>query len=107
MRQFLIAAVLLSCTAAAGEDLNTRAHPLLLPLDTQKTQHFAGPSAAASSPRELLGDTLGNWLGVRAGRWDVFSETLSDDNSSGNGPVLAGTVRKDAAEIQLRWRSDE
>jgi len=105
MRQFLIAAVLLSCTAAAGEDLNTRAHPLLLPLDTQKTQYFVGP--AASSRRELLGDTLGNWLGVRAGRWDVFSETLSDDNSPGNGPTLSGTVRRDAAEIQLRWRSDE
>ena len=105
MRQFLIAAVLLSCTAAAGEDLNTRAHPLLLPLETQKSLYFAG--LTASPKRELLGDTLGHWLGIRAGRLDVFSETLFADDSPGNGPILAGTIRKDAAEIQLRWRADE
>jgi len=52
---------------------------------------------------ELLGEALGRRLGVHNGRWDMFDATLAGKG----GPMIAGTVRKNAAEIQLRWRPDE
>ena len=52
--------------------------------------------------REKLGDVLGNLLGVHDGRWDLLSDSAAED-----GPVLAGTFRRGAAEIQLRWHPGE
>jgi hypothetical protein len=52
--------------------------------------------------RELVGEAMGRWLGVRNGRWDAFSGKLFEEFE--NGPVISGTIRKNAAQIQLRWR---
>jgi hypothetical protein len=106
MRASLFAACLMSVSAAAAEDLNARAHPLPLPLNEQRN------AARQADPpkREVLGDALGNWMGVKDGHWDVFDAALFDDGTSGSeakGPTIAGTVRKDAAEIQLRWHPGE
>jgi hypothetical protein len=108
MRAFFFAACLMSVSAASGEDLNTRAHPLPLPLKDQKNATSGGRANPQS--RELLGDALGNWMGVKDGRWDVFNAALFDDGTpSGktNSPTIAGTVRADAALIQLRWHPGE
>ncbi len=109
MRALLIATFLLSFAAASGEDLNSRAHPLRLPLDGQRSQHFAGRQESVWSKDVVLGDRLGKWLGVRAGHLDLFNEPLFDDGTAPepSEPTIAGTIRKDAAEIQLRWRPDE
>jgi hypothetical protein len=97
---------MISRSAAAGEDLNIGAHPLSPPLAAQPS--LMGRTDPPT--RELLGDALGNWMGVKAGRWDLFHATLFDDGTAGdeaNSPVIAGTIRKNAAEIQLRWHPGE
>lgn len=108
MRASLFAACLMSVSAAAGEDLNARAHPLPLPLDGQKSATYAGRTDPPK--RQLLGDALGNWMGIKGGRWDLFHAALFDDGTPGgeaNSPTIAGTVRADAAVIQLRWHPGE
>ncbi|MGC9953725.1 MAG: hypothetical protein ABSD21_05570 [Rhizomicrobium sp.] len=111
MRTLLIAVFVLFATAASAEEPSDRALPLRLPPDTHK--------AAAAAPEKLsppshdafwvqdkfLGDALGHWLGVHNGRWDMFEETLATTDEG--GPTIAGTVRKNRAEIQLRWHPDE
>ena len=108
MRAVLIAAFLLFATAASAEEPSV---PLRLAVDIHKAP-AAAPEKLSLSRRdarwehnELLGDALGQWLGVHNGRWDVFAETLAATDES--GPTIAGTIRKNAAEIQLRWRPDE
>jgi hypothetical protein len=106
MRALLIAAFLLFATAASAQEPSVS---LRLAADAQAV---TVPEKLLPSRRdtywvhnELLGDALGRWLGVRNGRWDMFAETpaATDEGS----PTIAGTIRKNAAEIQLRWRPDE
>jgi len=104
MRAFLIAAVLLSFASAAGEDLNARAHPMRLPLDGQRGPYFAGRLVSTAPKDTVIGDRIGVWLGVTAGRWDLFDDGSPSDKGS---PTLAGTIRKGAAEIQVVWHPDE
>lgn len=89
-------ALCLFATAASAEDAHDRALPL--PAADKSLER-----AAPWSHRELLGDALGHWLGVRDGRWEMFDEPLADDG----GPVLAGTIKKNEALIQLRWHPGE
>ncbi len=108
MRIVLIVAILLSATAAAAQDMDDRAVPLRLVVLPQAIGANPGklmPHRRARWPQdELLGDALGRWLGVDNGRWDVLPQTLA---AGDGGPVIAGTFRKNAAEIQLRWRPGE
>jgi hypothetical protein len=106
MRALSIAAFLLFATGASAQEPSVS-----LPL-AAGAQPAAGPENPPPSRRdtywlhnELLGDALGRWLGVRNGRWDMFARTLAATNEG--GPTIAGTIRKNAAEIQLRWRPDE
>lgn len=107
MRTILIVAILLSATAAA-QDMDDRAVPLrlvVLPRAIGANPGNLTPYRQARWPQdELLGDALGRWLGVDNGRWDVFPQTLA---AGDGGPVIAGTFRKNAAEIQLRWHPGE
>ena len=106
MRTILTAVLLLSATAAlAGEPGGRAPSPLpdnnssMLPADT--SQRMASPW----KHNRLLGDALGDWMGVHNGRWDVFNVNLAEAGE--NGPKFVGTIHKGTAEIQLRWRPDE
>ncbi|MDE2133104.1 MAG: hypothetical protein KGM97_10400 [Alphaproteobacteria bacterium] len=104
MRTVLIVAALLSA-AAAAQDMGDHAAPLRLVVLSRAIGANPGKLMSQRQARwpqdELLGDALGRWLGVDHGRWDVFPQTLAMGDG---GPVIAGTFRKNAAEIQLRWR---
>ncbi len=108
MRAVLIVAILLSAAAAAAQDMGDPAAPWRLVVLPRATGAIPGnpmPYRRARWPQdELLGDALGRWLGVDNGRLDVFPQTLA---ASDGGPVIAGTFRKNAAEIQLRWHPGE
>lgn len=54
--------------------------------------------------RETVAQAFARWLGVRNGRWDAFDGRISDWPLA---PRLAGTIKGNAAEIQLRWRPGE
>jgi hypothetical protein len=98
MRALLMALLLLG-PAAASETAGLTMPPLEIDPCLDKL------CPAPPSPwqkRELLGEAMGRWLGVRNGRWDAFDGKLFEDVV--DSPVLSGTVRKNAAEIQLRWR---
>jgi hypothetical protein len=108
MRAILVAALLLFATAASAEE------PVVsLRLAAGRQNPFAAASQSLSPLRrearwahgELLGEALGRWLGVQNGRWDMFDASLAPAGKS--GPTVAGTIRKNTAEIQLRWRPDE
>lgn len=106
MRAVPIAAFLLYATAAHAEE------PAVSFQLTAGQLDRIGLRAETLSPQrrnadwahsELLGEALGRWLGVHNGRWDMIDATFAGQG----GPMIAGTVRKNAAEIQLRWRPDE
>jgi hypothetical protein len=106
MRALPIAVFLLFATAASAQEPSV---PLRLVADTPAV---ADPEKllplrrdAPWAHNELLGDALGRWLGVHNGRCDMFGDTLAVTGE--RGPTIAGTIRKNAAEIQLRWRPDE
>jgi hypothetical protein len=109
MRKLRVAAFLLSATAAFAGDTNF--HVLQLPAspDGATKPGFAEAPPPRQAPlwlnNELLGDALGRWLGVKNGRWELFSETVALMGDS--GPTIAGTVNKNAVKIQLRWRPGE
>ncbi|MBU6299288.1 MAG: hypothetical protein KGJ79_16695 [Alphaproteobacteria bacterium] len=93
----------MAAASASAADLN--GHALL---QAKLRIAEAGPAYLRTPPRDLqwtrnrlLGDALGTWLGIHNGRWDMF------DEPAGEGPAICGTVRKNAAEIQLRWHPDE
>ncbi len=95
----LVLALLLIGPAAAAEPLN-----LSLPLPDFELC-FEKLCPVRPSPwekRELLGEAMGRWLGVKGGRWDAFNGKLFEDFET--SPVISGTIRKNAAQIQLRWR---
>lgn len=66
------------------------------------SETLCAPKHSPWEKRELLGEAMGRWLGVKDGRWDAFNGKLFEDFE--NGPVISGTVRHSAAQIQLRWR---
>jgi len=106
MRAVSIAALLLFTTSAHAEE---QAISLRLTAGRQDRSVLQAENLspllrdAHWARDELLGEALGRWLGVHNGRWDMFDATLAGKG----GPMIAGTVRKNAAEIQLRWRPDE
>jgi len=102
MRAFLVAAFLLITAAASAGDVDLRAHSWRP--DGPKTSALSAP-AKPWMQHQMLGDALGNLLGVHDGRWDLFTETVTDEEE--NGPAIAGTIRRGAAEIQLRWHPGE
>ena len=99
MRVFVIAAFLSTIAAASAGELDGRSHAWL-PDDPKSPAPYA--PAKPWLGREKLGDVLGNLLGVHDGRWDILSDAAAE-----GGPVLAGTFRRGAAEIQLRWHPGE
>ena len=109
MRIILIAALLLSVTAACAQEANVRA--LSLRMAPAKAASADGETLSPSrrdapwARDELMGEALGRWLGVHNGRWDVFAEPLAAAGEG--GPTIAGTIRKNAAEIQLLWSPDK
>jgi hypothetical protein len=104
MRTTFIAMLLLSATAAFAGDPNSRG-----PSEWQdKSDDTALTSASLrqTSPwlhNRLLGDAIGDWMGVHNGRWDMYDGALTRDG----GPSIAGTFKKGAAVIQLRWHPGE
>lgn len=106
MRAVPIAALLLFATAAHAEE-----PAVSLRLAGGRQDRPVSQAENLSPPRrdahwahgELLGEALGRWFGVHNGRWDMFDATLAGEG----GPMIAGTVRKNTAEIQLRWRPGE
>ena len=107
MRALPIAALLLFATAAhAGEPgISLRLASARQTAPSARPENLPPRREVRWERSELLGEALGRWLGVRDGRWDLFDASLLQPGEG--GPVLAGTVRKNAAEIQLRWRPDE
>ncbi|MGA7676015.1 MAG: hypothetical protein WCA78_13335 [Rhizomicrobium sp.] len=109
MRIILIAALLSSATAASAQEASDRALSLrMAPFEATSADGEKLSSSrrdAVWAQGELVGDALGNWLGVHNGRLDVFVKSLAAAGE--NGPTIAGTIRKNAAEIQLRWHPDE
>lgn len=99
MRRLVIFFCLL-CPAAAEE----RRIELVLPPPAIElcTETLCEARPSPWERREMLGEAMGRVLGMRNGRWDAFSGQLFEDFE--NGPVIAGTFRKSAAQIQLRWR---
>ncbi|MDE2183433.1 MAG: hypothetical protein KGJ78_10475 [Alphaproteobacteria bacterium] len=97
MRIALAAALVL--VAIAAEARETSPSP---PSSIARAEQAPNPDPWRQ--KELLGDALGRWLGVRNGKLDVFEDRLSNEPGY---PIVSGTIRKDAAEIQLRWRADE
>ena len=111
MRTIPIAVFLLFAAAASAAEPGDGAISLRLAQDVRK-EAIADPErpspprhSAVMAQDELLGDTLGRWLGVRDGSWDMFADTLAPAGKG--GPTIAGTIRKNAAEILLRWHPDE
>jgi hypothetical protein len=103
MRTIVIAMILLSATAASAGDLN-RSGPFEWRDNSDRTLLI---SASLRQPsrwdhHQMLGDAMGDWLGVHNGRWDVYDGTLMK-----GGPTIGGTFKKGAAVIQLRWKSGE
>ena len=106
MRKVLIPGFLMFATAAQAEDMGNRAYPVNLPPDHRRDMATPLPPVYLPwSKGELIGDTMGRWLGMRGGKLDVFDQTLAFMGE--DGPVLSGTIRKNAAEIQLRWHPGE
>ena len=106
MRKVLIPAFLMLATAAQAEDMGNRAYPVNLPPDHRRVMATPLPPVYMPwSKGELIGDRMGRWLGVRDGKMDVFDQDLTLMGE--DGPVLCGTIRKNAAEIQLRWHPGE
>ncbi len=106
MRIYVVAAVFFASAGAAAGDMNGGALPLqadVRNINTRSADQPPSPQAAQWTRNRLLGDALGAWLGVRNGRWEMFDEVLTPED----GPAISGTIRKNAAEIQLRWHADE
>jgi hypothetical protein len=103
MRTTFIAMLLLSATAAfAGEPDKSAPSQWQ---DKSDSTLLISISLRQTSPwdrNQMLGDALGDWMGVHNGRWDMVDGVLTED-----GPSIAGTFKKGAAVIQLRWHPGE
>ncbi len=103
MRTIFIAMLLLSVAAAFAGDPNSRG-----PSEWQDKSGSAPLNSISlrQTPlwvrNQMLGDALGDWLGVHNGRWEMYDGVLVE-----GGPTIGGTFKRGAAIIQLRWRSDE
>jgi hypothetical protein len=91
--------LLLVGPAGAGEPLDFATPPLSI---ERCVEQLCPVPHSRWEKRELLGEAMGRWLGVQNGRWDAFNGKLFEDFDT--SPVISGTVRKNAAEIQIRWR---
>jgi hypothetical protein len=104
MRTTLIAMLLLSATAAFAGEPN-RSGPSEWQ-DKSGSTLLISTSLRQTSPwvhDQMLGDALGDWLGVHNGRWEMYDAGLAE----GGGPTIGGTFKKGAAVIQLRWHPGE
>ena len=103
MRNSFIAILLLSATAAFAGEPNRSG-----PSEWQdKSDSMLLISAPLRQPspwdrNQMLGDALGDALGIHKGRWEMYDGVLMK-----GGPTIGGTFKKGAAVIQLRWHSDE
>jgi hypothetical protein len=103
MRTTFIAMLLLSATAAFAGDPNSYG-----PSEWQDKSSGATLSSTfrlQTSPwvhDQMLGDALGDWLGVHNGRWDIYDGVLTE-----GGPAIGGTFKKGAAVILLHWHPGE
>lgn len=105
MRRLVLLVLFLGPAAAADENAAGGKIDLKLPPPPNIrlcSQTLCAPTHSPWEKRELLGEAMGRWLGVKNGRWDAFNGKLFEDFE--NGPVISGTVRHGAAQIQLRWR---
>lgn len=103
MRTIFIAMLLLSTTAAFAGDLN-RSGSSEGPGKSDSTL-LVTTSLRQNSPwdrNQMLGDALGDALGVHNGRWEMYDGVLTE-----GGPTINGTFKKGAAVIQLRWHPGE
>jgi hypothetical protein len=103
MRTTFIAMLLLSATAAFAGDPN-RSGPSEGP-DKSDGTLLISTSVRQPSPwdrNQMLGDAMGDWLGVHHGRWEMYDGVLME-----GGPTVGGTFKKGAAVIQLRWHPGE
>jgi hypothetical protein len=103
MRTTFIAVLLLSVTAAFAGD-PYRSGPSEWQ-DKSDSTLLINTSLRQTSPwahDQMLGEALGDWLGVRNGCWEVYDGVLTE-----GGPTIGGTFKKGAAVIQLRWHSGE
>jgi hypothetical protein len=104
MRTTFIAMLLLSATAAFAGEPNSRGPSQWQ--DKSDSTLLISTSLRQTSPwnrNQMLGEALGNWMGVHNGRWDMVDGVLTEDG----GPSIGGTFKKGAAIIQLRWHPGE
>jgi hypothetical protein len=103
MRTTFIAMLLLSVTAAYAGDPNSNG-PSEWQSKADSTPLIDSPPRQTSPwlRDQMLGEALGDWLGIHNGRWEMVDGVLAE-----GGPTIGGTFKKGAAVLQLRWHSDE
>jgi hypothetical protein len=103
MRTTFIAMLLLSATAAFAGEPNRSG--LSEGPDKSDSTLLISTSLRQPSPwdrNQMLGDALGDALGIHKGRWEMYDGAVME-----GGPSINGTFKKGAAIIQLRWKSGE
>ena len=103
MRTIFIAMLLLSATAAFAGEPNKSAPSEWQ--DKSDSNPLIITSLRQPSPwdrDQMLGDAMGDALGIHNGRWEMVDGVLTE-----GGPTIAGTFKKVAAVIQLRWHPGE